>query len=147
MTRGWGWSAGVREERAKVGMRKVRVTTPVEATVLGPSSPLTLHLGSENRARGREGWEGKGQQGPAQRGVDGARQSRERWWPGGLWASLGLPYLIRGPGVAPRPLGGALSPEGLEQAPAASGGARWARTWSGKGDSRQPVGPHGAPGL
>ena len=75
MSRGWGWSAGVREERAKVGMRNDRVRTPVEATVLGPSSPLALHLGSPNGAGGREGCEGKGRQGPAQRGAYASRQS------------------------------------------------------------------------
>lgn len=54
--------------------------------------------------------------------------------------------LLRGLAAARRRLGGALSPEGLWRAPAASGGARWARTWSGMGDSRQRSGPHGAPG-
>ena len=65
----------MREERAKVGMRNDRVRTPVEATVLGPSSPLALHLGSPNGAGGREGCEGKGRQGPAQRGAYASRQS------------------------------------------------------------------------
>ena len=75
MSRGWGWSAGVRGERAKVGMRKDRVRTPVQATVLGPSSPLALRLGSANGAGGRECCEGKGRQGPAQRVADASRQS------------------------------------------------------------------------
>lgn len=58
MTLGWDWSAGVREERAKVGMGKERRVTLVEATGLGSLfTPLPPHLGSENGAGGSEGWE------------------------------------------------------------------------------------------
>ena len=73
-----------------------------------PPPPPALHLGSENGA-GR----GRGSRGL----LSGARTAQGRaesaGGPGGLWASLGLPYLLRGPGEALRPLGGALSPEGL----------------------------------
>lgn len=62
-------------------------------------------------------------------------------WPVASLAALGLPYLLHGLAAAPGHLGGALSPEGLLQAPAALGGARWGPTWPGSGDSRQRSGP------
>lgn len=133
MTLGWGWSAGLREERVKVGLGKERVTL-VDAAVLGPSSPLphapTPAPGVRGRGR-RQGGPRGGRGGEVQpglgRGGSGGLSGRqqpqdrgERWWPGGLLGRTGLPYLLRGPPAAPRRLGGALSPEGLWQAPAAS---------------------------
>lgn len=105
MTLGWGWSAGVREEREKVGMGKGRRVTPVEATLLGPS-PLTppctwgLRMGQEagRAARGKVGGRlGERQEPKAE--VSGAAVG------GRTGAALPVPWADGGPGT---PRGSAL---------------------------------------
>lgn len=110
---------------------------PLGSLFSPPPHTWGLRTEQEEQEAGRaseKGWQG-------QAGGRSQKAGVRAEWPVAPSVALGLPYLLRGLAAAPGRLGGVLSPEGLLQAPAALGGARWAPTWPGTGDSRQQSGP------
>lgn len=136
MTLGWGWSAEVRIE-TKSGDGEEG--TPSRSRPLCHSPPPVL-LGTGEWCAQEGGAPavtpaslGMGQQEADRRGQGMEDSAEQKLLVPPPVAEGGLPYLLRGLAGALGHLGGALSPEGLWRAPAASGVARWAPTWPGSG--------------